>query len=132
MDKDRYSFAKLRNHNQNLKSAEGTKTMNKTIQQRINEAYSYMRLGNRGHQNCIRLNPSCSRAHNQKIIDLCLDYLQDGIPFVTEAAFKSPFGRCDIMLPATFDIIEVAKSETDKRFAEKKYPDIFKVNMVRI
>ena|SRR3990167_1102175 len=103
----------------------------RTIQQRINEAYSYMRLGNRGHQNCIRLNPSCSRQHNQKIIDLCLDYLQDGIPFVTEATFKSPFGRADIMLPATFNLIEVMHSETDKCFAQKKYPDIFHVSKVR-
>lgn len=54
------------------------------------------------------------------------------MPFVTEAAFKSPFGRADILLPATFEIIEVMKSETDKRFAEKKYPEIFKVNKVRI
>src|SRR3990167_5460361 len=95
----------------------------RTIQQRINEAYSYMRLGNRGHQNCIRLNPSCSRQHNQKIIELCLDYLQDGIPFVTEAIFKDGH-RCDILCPATFDIIEILHTETQERFNAKKYPEI--------
>ena len=104
----------------------------KTMQQRINESYSYMRLGNRGHEFCIRLNRNCSRKHNQKIVDLCIDFLYSDTPFVTECAFKSPFGIADIMLPATIDIIEVAKSETDKRFAQKKYPEIFKVNMIRI
>ena len=38
--------------------------MNKTIQARINESLNEIRLGNRGHLNCIRLSSQSKGPHN--------------------------------------------------------------------
>ena len=105
--------------------------MNSNKQAKINEAMNYVRLGNRGHINCIRLNSSCSDPHNIKIIELCSEYLRMGIPFVTECIFKDG-SRCDILLPATFEIIEVMVTETEERFKEKHYPGVFDVRKVKV
>ena len=108
--------------------------MNKEIMMRINEALNYLRLGNRGHLNCIRLvNSNLRTKHTEEIISRCLEYLENGIPFVTEAIFKNN-SRCDILLPATFEIEEIMNTETDESILAKqnKYPDIFRVIKVRV
>ena len=111
-------------------SADFVKKMNHK-QQKINIALNQVRLGQRGHLNCIRLNPSCSAEHNLKIIEICMEYLRLGIPFMTEAIFLNN-ARCDILLPATKEIIEVMKSETEKRYKAKNYPSVFTIRQVRI
>lgn len=103
----------------------------KEKQNKINEALSYVRMSNRGHLNCIRINPSCSTAHNFKIVELCHEYLRTGVPFMTEAIFKDG-QRCDILLPATMEIIEVMHTETEKRFNSKTYPKEFTITKVRV
>ena len=100
-------------------------------QRKINEALSYLRLGNRGHCGCIRLNPQSKGPHNDKIIELCKVYLEMGVPFVTEAIFQNN-SRCDILLPSIFQIVEVLNTETEERFNSKNYPKVFKITKVRV
>ena len=109
--------------------------MNKAIQQRINEAILQMRISNRSgsHENCIRLSPQSKGKHNDKIIELCKEYLGTGVKFYTEAIFHNG-SRADIFLPALNECIEVLNTETDERFSQKikKYPEAFKIVRVRI
>ena len=104
-------------------------------QRKINESLSELRFSNKSgsHLNCIRLNPSSKGPHNDKMIELCKGYLALGIPFITEAVFENG-KRCDILLPATFEIIEVLNTETDEEFKEKikSYPDLFGITKVRV
>ena len=103
--------------------------------QKINEALQHIRISNRSgsHVNCLRIQNNCSVVHNDKIIELAKEFLRNHIPFVTEAIFKNN-SRCDILLPATFEIIEILHSETDERFSKKikNYPDVFTIRKVRI
>lgn len=107
----------------------------KTIQQMINEAVLQLRISNRvgSHMNCIRLNSSCSDAHNAEIINRCIEALKLKIPFYTEAIFRNG-SRADIFYPATGEITEILHTETDERFSEKikNYPEMFKITKVRI
>ena len=109
--------------------------MNQEQQRKINESLSELRFSNKSgsHLNCIRLNPSSKGPHNDKMIELCKFYLDLGIPFITEAVFSNG-KRCDILLPATQEIIEVLNTETDEEFEEKikSYPGIFEVKKVRV
>ena len=103
-------------------------------QRRINEALNEVRIGNRCHLNCIRLQNSNIRTkHTEEMISRCLEYLENKIPFMTEPIFKNG-SRADILLPATHEIIELLHSETDQMFNEKikKYPQIFQIQKVRV
>ena len=112
--------------------------MNLKTQTKINDALRYLSMSNKSgsHLNCIRLNPSCSDCHNDEIIKRCKEYLKSGIPFMTEAIFIDSNGkrggRCDILLPATHDIIEVMKTETEEDFLKKHYPQLFKITKIRV
>ena len=109
--------------------------MSQEQQRKINESLSELRFSNKSgsHLNCIRINSSSKGPHNDKIIELCKGYLELGIPFITEAVFTNG-KRCDILLPATMEIIEVLHTETDDEFEKKieSYPDIFQVTKVRV
>ena len=105
-----------------------------SVQQRINEAMRETKFSVRTHRNCIRLNPSCSDKHNNEIVKRCMEMLKIGCPFFTEVAFTEGRGRCDILYPSIHEIDEILSSETDEMFEEKikKYPDIFKINKIRV
>lgn len=102
---------------------------------KINQALQFIRQSNKSgsHLNCIRLSPICSDVHNAEIINRCVECLKKGIPFMTETEFIHG-GRADLLLPSTWEIIEILHSETDERFLQKikKYPDIFKIRRVRV
>ena len=102
--------------------------------QRINEALQTIRISNRNssHLSCIRLNPACSDEHNLKIVSLCLEFLKNQIPFMTEAIFHNGY-RADLINCYTHEIMEVMKSETDESIENKikKYPQIFKIIKVK-
>ena len=109
----------------------------KELQMRINEAMRHVRFSNKSgsHENCIRLNPQSKGPHNDKIVELCKEFLEMQIPFFTEAIFMdnrgNTIGRGDILLPATHEVLEIMHTETDERFEQKKYPDIFKIKKIR-
>jgi len=107
--------------------------MKQTIQARINESLNELRLGNRGHLNCIRLSSQTTGPHNDEIIKRCKDYLASGIPFITEAIFHNG-RRCDILLPATMDVLEILHTESEAQYIEKikYYPKIFTIRKVRV
>ncbi len=100
---------------------------------KINNALREIKISNRIHVNCIRLNPTCSDLHNNKIISLCLEFLKNQIPFMTEAEFIYG-GRADLITLYDKTIYEVMVSETDKSIENKikKYPDSFKIVKVRV
>jgi len=105
--------------------------MNKEIQKIINENIQQVRQSNRtgSHLNCIRLNPSSRGPHNNEIIKRCLEYLELGIPFLTETIFHNG-QRADILKPSIPEIEEILVSETDERFDKKDYP--FRIIKVKI
>ena len=101
----------------------------------INKNLQEVRISNRSgsHLNCIRLNASCSDEHNLEIIKRCMEYLKNGIPFLTECIFVNGM-RCDILLPATYPALieEIAVSESNESLAnkQKKYP--FPIKVIRL
>lgn len=107
--------------------------MNREILRKINIALAQVRQSNKSgsHVNCIRLNHSCSDQHNDEIVKRCREALKLGIPFVTEAIFING-QRCDILWPVSHSIDEIMVSETEEDFKKKKYPDIFRINKVRL
>ena len=107
--------------------------MNKTIQARINESLNEIRLGNRGHLNCIKLNPQSKGPHNDKIIELCTEFLSTGTTFMTEAIFHNG-RRADILLPGLQEIIEILRTESEAQFKKKimYYPKIFTIRKVKV
>ena len=110
--------------------------MNQELQRRINESMQYIRHSNKSgsHVNCIRLtNNNLKTKHTEKMIETCLEFLENKVPFITEAIFTNG-SRCDILCPSTKDIIEILHTETDEMFKEKikKYPAYFNVLKVRV
>ena len=108
--------------------------MNKKQLEQMNLALNYLRMGNRGHLNCIRLtNNNLRTKHTEEMISRCLEYLENQIPFVTEAIFANGT-RADILLPSTFEVVELLHSETEERFKEKikNYPSAFNIRRVKV
>ena len=103
--------------------------------QRINEALQTIRISNRNssHLSCIRLNPACSDEHNLKIVSLCLEFLKNQIPFMTEAIFNNG-SRADLINCMTHECYEIMVTETEESIEAKakRYPDLFKIIKVRI
>ena len=84
--------------------------------------------------NCIRLtNNNLGTKHTEQMIATCLEFLENKVPFITEAIFTDG-SRCDILCPSTKDIIEILHTETDEMFKDKikKYPAYFNVLKVRV
>ena len=109
--------------------------MNKRLQARINEALLEVRISNRSgnHFKCFRCNVHDSDKHIFAMFNRRLEYRRLGVPVMTEVIFLNK-KRCDILLPTTFEIIEILSSETDERFEEKKetYPKVFEIKKVRV
>lgn len=106
--------------------------------EKINFANRFLKDKEMSHMNCIRLTASPTSSgkprmdkHNRKMVDICLEYLDLGIPFLTEARFSAG-GRPDILLPLTMEVIEVINTESPERLERKKfsYPTVFKIKKV--
>lgn len=105
--------------------------MNKKIQSRINETLRQVRRSDHAHLSCIRLNPTCSDAHNDEIIRRCKEYLKTGTLFLTEVTFLNG-QRADILLPSINPPIieEIMVSETDEMLEAKNYP--FPIKRIKV
>ena len=65
-----------------------------------------------------------SREHAHKKLDVCLDLLEEGKEFITEARFTGSKGRCDVYDVTTCVAIEIVVSESKKsiELKKQKYP----------
>ena len=105
--------------------------MLKEQQKEINEALQEVRISNRSgnHLSCFRCNVHDSDKHIYFMFKRWLEYRRLGVPILTEAIFNNG-ERCDILLPATKEIIEIMVTETDERLDSKKYP--FPIRKIKV
>ena len=73
------------------------------------------------HVNCIRLHKNTTRAHRDKIVEICNWMLDHNYKFITEAKFKDG-GRADIVCLNEGVAYEVMDSEMKKKVRTKQYP----------
>ena len=100
-----------------------------------NDAMREIRHSNKigSHRNCIRINTANSLEHELVKLRICYKLIKEGKEIITEAIFNNGY-RADIVVLDNHTVIEILCSESESDCMEKfkKYPSLFKLEMVKI
>lgn len=87
------------------------------VQRKINDTLRLFRHPH--HIGCIRLHSSTSQEHRSKIAEICLEAINQGNSFLTEAITLDGKNRADIVILDLGIAVEVTHSEGDDSIVRK-------------
>ena len=98
-------------------------------QQRINNCLRVIDSPYKLVKNHVKPHHQNTTEHEVAKFIKCLELLRSGKDFYTEVTFKDKKGRCDILVPEDYQVIEILHSETTEEALSKceYYPKILDI-----
>ncbi len=100
------------------------------LQTKRNNTARLFRQSSKIHRNFIKLNPSYSKAHEMKKVEICWQLLQEGKSFLTECEFENG-KRADICVLDNAQVIEIMHSESNESIENKRKAYPLEIKIVR-